>query len=446
MKFLKGFLNIAVGVVFTLVAVLLALISFSVLVYPTNAYVAVIISLALVFIAMFFLNKLRRKLFKLAHKQIPLNAIITTAVLAVVMVAIFWIPAKTFESTGTTVAGYGFEPEYITIHTGDEIAVYVHKPAASNGQDPILFVVGGPGGYPSHSTKLYLDEYAKLGYTVYTYDPIGCGKSPLPKETSAYSMTHEVEVINDIMKHYNMEQVNLIASSYGGNVVARFIEQYPAQVNAYLSVDTAPIYSMEVNYPGQGNDMDFMNTVEDVRRNPLVAEPAQITDYTSPRELARFLYGMNLMKLMGKNDIPYGSYEEYDYMISLIVSTATNSFTEGGKPTRHMNFLSNILNTASLESSPDFTENLKGKNTPPVLVVQPEFGIVPWQIHYQYGEYFDNVKFVTAPKSGHDVWKTEIGKDILVRNGDALFRGEVIPDEYTSTENPFPPTSDGAKK
>lgn len=28
---------------------------------------------------------------------------------------------------------------------------------------------------------------------------------------------------------------------------------------------------MEVNYPGQGNDMDFMNTVEDVRRNPLVA-------------------------------------------------------------------------------------------------------------------------------------------------------------------------------
>lgn len=130
---------------------------------------------------------------------------------------------------------------------------------------------------------------------------------------------------------------------------------------------------------------------------------------------------------MGKNDIPYGSYEEYDYMISLIVSTATNSFTEGGKPTRHMNFLSNILNTASLESSPDFTENLKGKNTPPVLVVQPEFGIVPWQIHYQYGEYFDNVKFVTAPKSGHDVWKTEIGKDILVRNGDALFRGEVIP-------------------
>ena len=68
MKFLKGFLNIAVGAVFTLVAVLLALISFSVLVYPTNAYVAVIISLALVFIAMFFLNKLRRKLFKLALK------------------------------------------------------------------------------------------------------------------------------------------------------------------------------------------------------------------------------------------------------------------------------------------------------------------------------------------------------------------------------------------
>ena len=126
-------------------------------------------------------------------------------------------------------------------------------------------------------------------------------------------------------------------------------------------------------------------------------------------------------------------------MMSIMTSFATNSFAEGGKPTRHMNYLSNILNTASLESSPDFTESLKNKNTPPVLVVQPEFGVVPWQIHHQYSKYFDDVKFVIAPESGHSVWATEIGKDILVRNGDALFKGEAIPDEYTSAENPFPP-------
>lgn len=33
-----------------------------------------------------------------------------------------------------------------------------------------------------------------------------------------------------------------------------------------------------------------------------------------------------------------------------------------------MNYLSNALNTESLEKSPDFTAALKGKNTPLVLV------------------------------------------------------------------------------
>ena len=67
---------------------------------------------------------------------------------------------------------------------------------------------------------------------------------------------------------------------------------------------------------------------------------------------------------------------------------------------RHMNYLSNALNTESLEKSPDFTAALKEKNTPPVLVVQPEYGVVPWQMHYQYREYFDDVRFVIAPGSG----------------------------------------------
>ena len=113
---------------------------------------------------------------------------------------------------------------------------------------------------------------------------------------------------------------------------------------------------------------------------------------------------------------------------------------------RHMNYLSNALNTESLEKSPDFTAALKEKNTPPVLVVQPEYGIVPWQMHYQYREYFDDVRFVIAPGSGHSVWGTESGKDILVRNGDALFKGEAIPDAYTSAENPFPPVQNESER
>jgi len=438
MKLFKGLLSFFTGFFFTIIIVLLAIISFGLLVYPTNEYVAVVLSLVLVFVVAFYLNKLRRKIFNLGPSRKPLNAILTTAVLAVALIFIFWVPTKTFESTETVIEKYGINPELITVHTGDKVAVYVHQPLVSNGQDPILFISGGPGGYPNHNVKQFLDEYAKLGYTVYTYDPIGVMESPLPKKTSAYSMTHEVEVVNDILNHYKIDKVNLIANSYGGNVASRFIDQHPEQVNAYLSVDTAPLYSMDANYPGQEKDKAFMQTVQDTRVDPSSPEPQSITSLASVKQLVRIGYGMTLVNVLGLDDIPYGSYEEYDYFLNLMLGSVLG-VSKDGKPTRHLNFIANNLITASLYKSPDFTKELKKKDTPPVLVVQPEYGVVPWQIHYQYKEYFKDVRFAIAPGAGHGVWGTQSGKDILVRNGDALFKGEPIPDEYTSTENPFPP-------
>jgi pimeloyl-ACP methyl ester carboxylesterase len=392
-----------------------------------------------VFVGTFYLNKLRRKIFNLGPSRKPLNAILTTAVLAVAMIFIFWVPTKTFESTETVIEKYGIKPELITVHTGDKVAVYVHQPLVSNGKDPILFIAGGPGGYPNHNVKLFLDEYAKLGYTVYTYDPIGVMESPLPKETSAYSITHEVEVVNDILKHYKINKVNLIANSYGGNVASRFINQHSKQVNAYLAVDTAPLYTMQENYPGQQKDKAFMQTVQETRVDPSSSQPQSITSYASVKQLARIGYGMTLVNVLGLDNIPYGNYEEYDYFVNLMLNSAMGDISKDGKVTKHLNFIANILIADSLDKSPDFTKELKKKDTPPVLVVHPEYGVVPWQIHYQYREYFKDVRFVIAPGAGHGVWGKQSGKDILVRNGDALFKGKPIPDEYTSTENPFPP-------
>jgi len=438
MKVFKGLLRFFTGIFFTVITVLLAIISFGLLVFPTNEYVAVVLSLVIVFVVTFYLNKLRRKIFNLGPARKPLNATLTTAVLAVAMIFIFWVPTKTFESTETVIEKYGINPDLIPVHTGDKVAVYVHQPSVSNGQDPILFISGGPGGYPSPATKQFLDEYAKLGYTVYTYDPIGVMESPLPNETSAYSITHEVEVVNDILKHYKIDKVNLIASSYGGNVAPRFIEQHPEQVNAYMAVDTAPLYTMQENYPGQEKDKAFMQTVQDTRVDPSSSQPESVSNYASVKQLARIGYGMTLMQVLRLDDIPYGSYDEYDYFVNLMLNVAMGDISKEGKPTKHLNYLANILITASLDTSPDFTKELKKKDTPPMLVVHPEYGVVPWQIHYQYKDYFKDVRFAIAPGAGHSVWGTQSGTDILVRDGDALFKGKPIPDEYTSNENPFP--------
>jgi pimeloyl-ACP methyl ester carboxylesterase len=439
-KLLKKLLNFVVGFFFTIIIVLLAIISFGLLVYPLGVYLSVLITIAITLVSSYYTNVLRRKIFRFGRGRKPVYAIVLTSLIAVAMVSVFWIPSSTFESTHSSVKPYGIKPEYIKNHDGDKIAVYIHRPDKPNNLAPILFISGGPGGMPRNKVKDYLDSYMKLGYVVYTFDPIGTGSSPIPKSNSSFTIADEVENVNDILKHYNISQVNLIAHSYGGNVATRFIEKYTAKVNAYLAVDTAPIYSMQVNYPNEDQDSKFAKTVEPTRKNKKDIKAAQsLADYSSLREKARMFYGVGLMQILKKNDIPYGDYSEYDYFSSLLISLNSGYKPIDGKLENRLYFTSNQLITRSLSESPNFTKELRSKDTPPVLVIHPEFGVIPWQIHYKYKEFFNNAKFVTVPGADHGVWNSKLGSKILVEDGDLFFKGEPLSDEYTSKENPFPP-------
>ncbi|MFJ8356825.1 alpha/beta fold hydrolase [Bacillus paramycoides] len=440
MKLLKELLNFVVGFFFTTIIVLLVIVSFGLLVYPLEVYLSVLITIALTFVLSYYSNVLRRKIFRLGRGRKPVYAIVLTSLIAVAMVSVFWIPSSTFESTHSSVKPYGIKPEYIKNHDGDKIAVYIHRPDKPNNLAPILFISGGPGGGPRNKDKNYLDRYMDLGYVVYTFDPIGTSSSPMPKSNSSFTIADEVENVNDILKHYNISQVNLIAHSYGGNVATRFIEKYTEKVNAYLAVDTAPIYSMQENYPNEDQDSKFAKSVEPTRKNKKNIKAVQsLADYSSLRERARMFYGIGLMQILEKNDIPYGNDSEYDYFVSLAISLISGGKPIDGKLENHLYSTSNQLITKSLSESPDFTKELRSKDTPPVLVIHPEFGIVPWQIHYKYKEFFNNTKFVTVSGADHGVWDSKLGSKILVEDGDRFFKGEPLSDEYTSKENPFPP-------
>ncbi|WP_144499559.1 alpha/beta fold hydrolase [Bacillus sp. FDAARGOS_235] len=440
MNLLKGILNFVTGIFLTIIIVLLAIISFSLLVYPLKVYLSVLVTVALTFLLSYYSNVLRRKMFRFGRGRRPVYAIVLTSLIAITMVYVFWIPSKTYESTHSSVKTYGIKPEYIKNHDGDKIAVYTHKPEKPNNLAPILFINGGPGGSPGEDVKNYLDGYMKLGYVVYTFDPIGTGYSSMPKSNSNFTIADEVENVNDILKHYNISKVNLIAHSYGGNVAARFIEKYTDRVNAYLAVDTAPIYSMQENYPNEEQDSKFQKTVEPTRENKTDIKPTQSSsDFFSLRQKLRLFYGMILMGELGKKDFPYGDYNEYDYFITCWIGISFGTAPKDGKLEKRLSLISNLLINKSLSESPDFTKELRSKNTPPVLVVHPEFGIIAWQIHYKYKEFFKNTKFVTVPGADHGVWDNKLGSEILLKEGDLFFRHEPLSNEYTSKENPFPP-------
>lgn len=435
---LKKILIFIYSLVTILISSLLGLITFSLLTVYINEYLAVLCAIAIFSLIIFIADKYRLKIFSLnAHKK-KYFRMLSIGLFSLAMIYIFWIPTKTFESTNSVVTQYNISPEIIKTNSGEQIAVYKKEPKKSNGQAPILYVCGGPGAYPLETEK-FLNRFSELGYTVYTFDPLGTRRSPLPKSTSHYTIANEVKVVNDIVDHYNLKKVNLIASSYGGNVSTRFIEKHPEKVNAYMAIDTAPIYSMDYNYPEQAKESRFIKSMDEPRIQPNKKHYPSFMTYTSWKQLTRIGYGLALMEIFKMNDIPYGNYNEYDYFNSLIAGSSSGEIKKGGKSTIHFNFMANRNITASLDESVDFTKNLKEIDTPPVLVVQPEYGIVPWQLHYQFKDYFDKTQFLAVSGAPHRTWVTQEGEDKLVKNGDALFHGEKVPDGYQSSENPFPP-------
>ncbi|EKZ0165072.1 alpha/beta fold hydrolase [Enterococcus faecalis] len=429
--------DLLIFVVSVCLSIILGVSVFTLLVIKMQVLVALAASIISFFLFMLGLNRLRLRIFNSDSSIINIGIIVPTIFFGALMFYVFATPTKTYESTHSEVKQYGVAPDLIETSMGEKVAVYVQKPKTESNSESILFVNGGPGLAPNHSVKEFLDGYTDLGYTVYAFDPIGVRESPIPKNVDSYSMENEVRVIDDIVSHYNINKVNLVAHSFGGNVATRFIEKNPEKVNAYLALDTAPIYSMNENYPGQQQDKEFGQTVEP-KRIEEKKDNGNVKVNPSLKQIVKWGFANELREIFNLKDIPYGSYDEYDYYSNLLLSSVWGGVSKDGKLDFRMNTLSNDLLTKDLEKTPDFTKNLKKESTPPTLVAHPEFGVVPWQIHYQYKEYFKNTQFLLIDGVGHNVWDTETSRKLLIENGDALFQHEPLTDDYAKSDNPYP--------
>lgn len=440
MKIMKKFLLLIIWIVLALSIAVLDVMFFTVMVVKMNVWFACILSIIFYFLSMLGLNFLWKKKSSVSSSNINLKTILATIIFGLLMLYVFIVPTETYKSTNSVVPQYGVTPNLIDTSTGEKVAVYVQRSKIVGSSKSILFINGGPGFAPGPSVREYLEGYTKLGYTVYAFDSIGNRCSPEPKTVDVYTIENEVKIINDIVSHYKIDKVNLIAHSYGGNVAARFIEKHPNKVNAYLALDTAPLYSMDENYRGQAQDQnsEFYKSVEAPRVK--LEKNNKKLDILEPtlKQKIKWFIADGLREKFNLKDIPYGSHEEYDYFKSLLVSSVLEGGIKNGKLKFRMNALSNDLITKDMNKSPDFTKNFKKISTPPVLVAHPEFGVVPWQIHYQYKDYFKNTQFLTVSEADHGIWDTKSARDLLIKNSNALFHHQTIPDEYIKKDNPYP--------
>jgi proline iminopeptidase len=93
---------------------------------------------------------------------------------------------------------------------------------------PLLFLHGGPGG----EHRYFLPHLNELAFTneLIFYDQRGCGQSEV-SENNNYTFEEEVETIEELRKHLELEKLNIVCESWGTMLALLYSTKYPQHVN-----------------------------------------------------------------------------------------------------------------------------------------------------------------------------------------------------------------------
>jgi proline iminopeptidase len=96
-----------------------------------------------------------------------------------------------------------------------------------SGDDTVVVVHGGPGAGINDS-RPDLEPLAK-GHVVIFYDQRGGGRSELP-DTTLLTPQYFVGDLEAVREHFNLEQMSLVAQSFGALIVAEYLRAHPQHV------------------------------------------------------------------------------------------------------------------------------------------------------------------------------------------------------------------------
>jgi proline iminopeptidase len=96
-----------------------------------------------------------------------------------------------------------------------------------SGDDTVVVIHGGPGAGINDS-RPDLEPLTKSRVVIF-YDQRGGGRSELP-DTTLLTPWHFVADLEAVREHFGLEQMNLVAQSFGAIIVAEYLRAYPHRV------------------------------------------------------------------------------------------------------------------------------------------------------------------------------------------------------------------------
>lgn len=107
-----------------------------------------------------------------------------------------------------------------------------------NSGKTIIVLHGGPGLHMNYFAP-DMEPLAE-NHTLIFYDQRSCGRSELVADTSLLTADHNVEDLEVLRKHFNIEKLILLGHSWGSGLAALYAMKYPNHLQSMLLVDSMP--------------------------------------------------------------------------------------------------------------------------------------------------------------------------------------------------------------
>lgn len=165
---------------------------------------------------------------------------VLSAAVAVTLIAAPALAAVVPTGSGRPAAAVPSEG-YWHLATGSTIR-YVRIPALGQARpDPVIFLHGGPGTPDLAGDSAYFGQLAADGFDVYVYDEFGAGGSNRAADPHDYTLARDVADLEQIRRTIAIERVILIGHSYGANIAAGYLAEYPQHVARVVFSSPGPL-------------------------------------------------------------------------------------------------------------------------------------------------------------------------------------------------------------
>lgn len=124
----------------------------------------------------------------------------------------------------------------VTLSSGHRIATYAARPGNGGANKTLLLLNGGPGLPCDYLLTPHLALVDK-GWTVISYDQLGCGESDHPEDAALWTLDRYVGELEEVVDALQLNRMYVLGHSWGTWLGTEFALRNQARIAKYVIAD-----------------------------------------------------------------------------------------------------------------------------------------------------------------------------------------------------------------